>query len=89
MSDRFNDFLEAMANDLDLNKFIKQHSEYTVAEIQSFLQRMRSQKSITEEEFSVYTDGASRGNPGEAGIGFVVNDQNGSFCHGHGDKVTY
>ena len=35
----------------------------------------------------IYTDGASRGNPGEASYGFTVSDDKGKLIHGEGEYI--
>lgn len=40
-----------------------------------------------EKHVSVYCDGGSRGNPGEAAYGFVVYDQSGKQLHAQGKRI--
>jgi 2,3-diphosphopglycerate-independent phosphoglycerate mutase len=39
------------------------------------------------EELVIYTDGASSGNPGPAGIGIVIRDRNGNLIKEHGEYI--
>jgi ribonuclease HI len=50
---------------------LRHMEELVAAEIKS-----RSAKTKRERKILVYTDGASRGNPGHAGIGFLLFDEN-------------
>lgn len=36
---------------------------------------------------NIFTDGASRGNPGEASIAFCVKDENNKIIYFHGEKI--
>lgn len=35
----------------------------------------------------IYTDGGSRGNPGQAAIGVVIENSNGHKLHGYGERI--
>jgi len=62
-------------------------TEKVRAEQVLFSEKQEEKKSLTDKELSfktldsllVYTDGASRGNPGDAGIGVVVYDEKGNL----------
>ena len=45
------------------------------------MERNKNQKII------IYTDGGSRGNPGEAAIGFVIADEKGNAIKKHGERL--
>ena len=45
------------------------------------MERNKNQKII------IYTDGGSRGNPGEAAIGFVIVDEKGNAIKKHGERL--
>ncbi len=38
-------------------------------------------------DFKIFTDGGSRGNPGEAAYGFVVYDKSGKLLVEHGERI--
>lgn len=44
-------------------------------------------KNTAYEELSIYTDGASSGNPGPAGIGIVIKDAAGNLIKEHGEYI--
>src|SRR2546428_244467 len=39
------------------------------------------------EKLNIYTDGASRGNPGNAAIAFIIEDQNGNILKQHSESI--
>lgn len=39
------------------------------------------------EKYIIYTDGASRGNPGSAAIGVVISDSKGQFKKEYGERI--
>lgn len=38
-------------------------------------------------KYIIYTDGGSRGNPGPAGVGFVIYDEKGEILKKHGEAI--
>jgi ribonuclease HI len=40
-----------------------------------------------DNRFTIYTDGGSRGNPGQAAIGFVIEDASGARISSHGEAI--
>jgi ribonuclease HI len=42
---------------------------------------------LFEPDFTIFVDGASRGNPGEASYGFAVLDKNGKVIHKESDYI--
>jgi len=63
--------LKTLAETLDFTKTTQLITEVSKKQIQAFLfnlaETFKAQKLV-----NIYTDGAARGNPGEAGIGFVI-----------------
>ena len=71
------DLLLALARDLDVDAVLSEHGVHP-EDLQAALLRAASALSAAEEtpaaeaRFTLYTDGAARGNPGPAGAGFVI-----------------
>lgn len=68
-----------LAQTLSVPKTLKRFPSLTAKDLQDLLLR-RAQPLPSREgslEFFIHTDGASRGNPGEAGIGAVIADPQG------------
>ncbi len=81
--------LAHLAQTLSVTKTLKRFPSLTLQNLQEILERcaLRAGKGGEERavapggarggEFSIHTDGASRGNPGEAGVGIVIADDRG------------
>ncbi len=81
--------LRYLAQTLSVSKTLQRFSSLTPKDLQEILyksaQRAAEQKAPIEVqpvrkeglEFLMYVDGASRGNPGEAGVGVVITDSQG------------
>jgi len=67
------DFLEFLLDSIDSSDFFKSHPNVSKSIIKEFLEQQIKNYSESEN-FKLYTDGASRGNPGLAGAGFVLLD---------------
>jgi len=65
--------LEYLEKDIDLNKFLKTHQEYSQEEIKNIFTKLKEiYLNSLNNEYELYIDGASRGNPGKAAAGFVI-----------------
>lgn len=51
------------------------------------MQRLEKISIMVDETIIINTDGGSRGNPGPAGIGVVISEQNGKILLGLGQKI--
>jgi len=73
------EILKTLARTLEVEKTIHQHGIHE-AELREILLRASSLLEAEErpsgggQELTIYTDGASRGNPGPAGAGFIIYD---------------
>ncbi len=74
--------LESLARSLDVARVLKEFPELKRVDLRRLLKEAasvmeeREKKSSTEfSTLRLYTDGASRGNPGPAGIGVVIQDE--------------
>lgn len=71
------DALLSLARDLDVKAVLKQHGLHK-EDLQAILLQAASalaageETPVEEAAFTLYTDGAARGNPGPAGAGFVI-----------------
>ena len=50
-------------------------------------QKRQSSKGSTGQIINIYCDGGARGNPGPAGIGFVVKNARGDLLHSHKEFI--
>lgn len=69
-------FLQRLAETLDLARTRKDFSEVSDKEISSFFHKLADMFK-PQEALTIYVDGASRGNPGEAGIGVLIKTNDG------------
>ena len=82
-------FLKNLAETLDLTKTMKDFPEVNSQDIRLFLLKLADNFKITghistsahlmseSSMINIYVDGASRGNPGEAGVGVVISTTDG------------
>jgi len=74
---RDSDLLMALARKLDVDAVLREHGVHR-EDLQAALLHAASvlasseEKPAAEAAFTLYTDGAARGNPGPAGAGFVI-----------------
>ncbi len=68
-------FLKYTIDNLEKSQFFKIYPEANRDIIKTFLQNLLKE----EKKFYIYTDGASRGNPGNAGAGFIIYNENGDI----------
>ncbi len=68
------DFFKELYLTGSIETVVKQHQELTKTDIKRFFDEIFSKLSEQNksELYELYTDGASKGNPGDAGIGFVI-----------------
>ncbi len=74
--------LQDIFNFLMQEGFLKKFSSYTEAEVRQVLHLPDDSRETVSGAVShliLYTDGAARGNPGEAGIGVVLTDDRGTI----------
>ena len=69
-------FLKRLAETLDFAKTKKDFHEMSDKDIQSFLLKL-ADTFKPAEVINIYVDGASRGNPGDAGIGVFIKTEDG------------
>lgn len=83
--------LRHLAKTLSVSKTLKRFSSLNAQDLRDILEKsaerarekteadqaLPERKRKVTEEFFIYTDGASRGNPGEAGVGAVIADARG------------
>ncbi len=70
--------LEFLEKNLDLQEFLQKNPDYSSQEIQEIFRKLKDiYIKFHQTPYELYIDGASRGNPGKAGIGFVI------FKNGH------
>lgn len=93
------DLLRAVYEAVDWGRLYEAHPELDRATVDELFQEMRGLVGETEEpaaepsgakageEVHLYTDGASRGNPGPAGIGIVLKTPAGEKVLAHGASV--
>ena len=74
MKNSIEDFLDYLIENIDDLKFFENNPSVDKSTIVTFLKSLKKTKK--DELFKIFTDGASRGNPGEAGAGFAVLDEN-------------
>jgi ribonuclease HI len=67
-------FINYIIDNLDNLSFFKEHPEIEKDQIKSYLRSLIPEKN---NNIYMYTDGASRGNPGLAGAGFVIYSESG------------
>lgn len=67
--------LELIFRGIDLDTLRANDPSITQERLESLLAKLRSKLKPPRGKLSVYTDGASRGNPGRAGIGVVICDK--------------
>lgn len=67
--------LELIFRGIDLDSLRAKDPSITQERLESLLAKLRSKLKPPRGKLSVYTDGASRGNPGRAGIGVVICDK--------------
>ena len=63
-------FFEYLITNLENIPFFKEHPEIDKTHIKSYLKKILD--NLDNNEITIYTDGASRGNPGKAGAGYVL-----------------
>jgi len=66
---------------LDLKKILSDNPEISNDELNRIISKLRdclSKEQIIDRCIHLYVDGASRGNPGESGIGIIIKDEDGS-----------
>lgn len=83
--DRYKKFLTYLVEMIDPEEFVQIHPEFTLEEISSYLHRLHLFAAVPgANRWTLYTDGCSKGNPGEAGIGFSLYDHKGTkVCSGY------
>lgn len=69
-------FLKRLAETLDLAKTREDFPEVSDKDVYSFLLKLADMFK-PEEILTIYVDGASRGNPGDAGIGVLITTKDG------------
>lgn len=79
---KFTDYelLRLIYKHLNLTQLLGEHPELSKADVDGLFRRLanyvRSQ-TVPGEQFTIYVDGVSRGNPGPGGIGVVILDNQG------------
>jgi ribonuclease HI len=73
------EFFKELLNLGSIEKVLDKHNNLTKQDIEQFFREVLKILSDTDIEaddlYKLYTDGASKGNPGDAGIGFVIKKQ--------------
>ena len=69
---QINLFLDYLQNSLDTLDFFKKYPEISQKDIKKFI--INCKERLFPKTIKIFTDGASRGNPGKAGAGFVIMD---------------
>lgn len=75
-----------MAENLDMAKTMKEFPEVSVKEIHSLFLKL-ADTFRPEDTVHIYVDGASRGNPGDAGIGVVITTEDGKILKALGKYI--
>jgi len=74
-------FLEYLKNNCNFQNFLEDNPHIKIEDINSFLNEMQKKINSKRDNESdknivkIFIDGASRGNPGKAGVGFVFLDK--------------
>ena len=66
---------------LDFKKILNDNPEISNDELNQIISKLRdylSKEQVIDKCIHLYVDGASRGNPGESGIGIIIKDEDGS-----------
>ncbi len=74
------DFLHLLLEENSIKELQKLYPEFSLKQIESFLKEAAEcleNRTEPPPSIKVYVDGASKGNPGEAGIGYLIIDANG------------
>ena len=71
------DLLRVLAKTLDVASLLEEHPEVPRGDLRRILEEAARRLDETSGEVFLYTDGASRGNPGPAGAGAVLLDGRG------------
>ncbi len=78
--EKIKNFIKDLLNSLDNSKFFLDNPSVAKKDIKKFLtytlNSFNSPKLSESESYKLFTDGASRGNPGLSGAGFVLLDRN-------------
>ena len=70
------DIVNILLSQLDLKKVIRENPEISMDEVDGIVKKIKSFFDVNDKKIIyVYTDGASRGNPGDSGIGVVIKDE--------------
>jgi len=75
---------------LDFKKILSDNPEISHDELDRIVSKLRdclSKEQITDKCIHLYVDGASRGNPGESGIGIIIKDEDGSVIEEHYEYI--
>ncbi len=65
--------LEFLENNLDLQEFLHKNPDYSPQEIKEIFKKLKDiYIKYHQTPYELYIDGASRGNPGKASVGFVI-----------------
>ncbi len=70
------EYLEYLIKSLDTSDFVKKNPKVNKENIKEFLEKQIKSLSL-ENTYKLFSDGASRGNPGLAGAGYIILDENG------------
>ncbi len=73
------DFFKELYKFGSIDKVLQQHSGISNSDVDKFFGEVFEKFSETSDknnQYELYTDGASKGNPGDAGIGFVIKKDN-------------
>jgi ribonuclease HI len=69
---------EKILSSLDFDKILRDNPEISKEDINRIINKLKDYISEDKKEkcFHIFIDGASRGNPGDSGIGVVIKDEN-------------
>jgi len=78
---RDDELFKIILSNTDISKILRDNLEITKKDIEKFTDKVKKylhKESKTYKHLNLYIDGAARGNPGESGIGMVIEDDKGN-----------
>jgi len=84
------EILNIILSYLDFKKILSDNPEISYDELNQIINRLMdclSKEQIIDKCIHIYVDGASRGNPGESGIGIMIKDEDGSVLEEHYEYI--
>lgn len=71
----------------DINEFFKELARRSQTGAERATESSKKPMPRAAEKVIIYSDGASRGNPGQAGIGVAITDSRGHVLHEEGEPI--